>query len=205
MNYQEMESLFHEEQLDLNHRVRLQQQALDPNLFRGGWKPVREVNTVHKAGAAMAYVYGTIALILGWVQWENLYASIPLFIGAAAMYANAWFLPAQSIPEDNLERYSTAELCAKIADFRRYAMNRVWFDCAVVSLFIVVMLIGVQAFFFDTNVFTQPGQVGFTSWLIGAGTILFSVLGGGSMNKRNLKELQVIENQLADYSSDDYV
>jgi hypothetical protein len=205
MNDQEMEALFRQEQLDLNQRVRLQQQALDPNLFQSGWKPVREANTVHKAGAAMAYVYGTMALILGWVQWEVFYASIPLFLGAAAMFANGWFLPAQSIPEKNLERYSTAELCAKIANFRRYAMNRLWIDCAVVAFFGLVMLIGVQAFFYGTNVFTQPEQVGFTFWLIGAGMILFSVLGGGSMNKKQLLQLQKIEDQLSDYDADDYV
>jgi hypothetical protein len=205
MNYQEMETLFRQEQLDLNHRVRLQQQALDPDLFRSGWKPVKEVNNVHKAGAAMAYVYGTMALILAWVQWESLYASIPLLLGAMAMFANGWFLPAQSIPENNLERFSTAELCAKIVDFRRYAMKRIVFDCAAVSFFVITMLIGVQAFFYGTNVFTHPEQVGFTYWLIGAGVILFSVIGGGSMNKKSLKQLQDIENQLEGYGMDDYV
>jgi hypothetical protein len=205
MNYQEMEALFRQEQLDLNQRVRLQQQALDPDLFRSGWKPVKEANTVHPRGAAMAYVYGTMALILGWVQWEVFYASIPLFLGAAAMYANGWLLPAQSIPENNLERYSTAELCAKIADFRRYAMNRLWIDCAVVTFFVVVMLIGIQAFFYGTNVFIQPDQVDLSFWLIGAGIILFSVIGGGSMNQEHLRKLQAIEDQLAGYGSDDLV
>jgi hypothetical protein len=205
MNYQEMEAIFRQEQLDLNQRGSLQQQALDPNLFKSGWKPVKEANTVHKAGAAMAYVYGTMALILGWVQWEVFYASIPLFLGAAAMFANGWFLPAQSIPENSLERYSTAELCTKIADFRRYAMNRLWIDCAVVAFFVIVMLIGVQAFFYGNNVFTQPEQVGLSFWLIGGGVILFSIFGGASMNKKQLLQLQAIEYQLAGYGTDDYV
>jgi hypothetical protein len=205
MNYQEMEVLFRQEQLDLNQRISLQEQALDPNLFQSGWEPIREANTVHKTGAAMAYVYGTIALLLGCVLWDELFASIPLFLGAIAMYANAWFLPAQSIPENNLERYSTVELCAKIVEFRRYAMNRIWIDCAVVSLFGIVMLIGVQAFFYGTNVFTQPEQVGFAFWVTAAGAILLSVLGGGSMNKKQLLQLQAIESQLAGYEADDLV
>lgn len=205
MNYQEMEAIFRQEQLDLNRRGNLQQQALDSNLFKSGWKPVKEVNAVHKAGAAMAYVYGTMALILGWVQWDVFYASIPLFLGAAAMFANGWFLPAQSIPEKNLERYTTAELCAKIASFRRYAMNRIWIDGAVVAFFAIVMLIGVQAFFYGTNVFTQPEQVGLSFWLIGGGAILFTLFGSGSMNKKQLIQLQAIENQLEGYGADDYV
>ncbi|MFK8163492.1 MAG: hypothetical protein AB8H12_13650 [Lewinella sp.] len=206
MNYQQIESLFRQEQLELDQSLRLNLAAVDLRRLQRDWKSVRSTNTVHRVGGLFGMIYVVLASILAYTNWQDQMISLPLVAGAVALLINGFLFPVQTVPTINLERFSVAELADKLRDFQRYAMRRFPFDVAAVVIFLLALFNWTLRLHYGIDPFLPINDgLAWRVWpIIGALTVVPMLL-AWRMNEKSVRELRELEERLRGYEAEEYV
>lgn len=206
MNYQQLEELFRQDQIELDRNLRLNLAAVDFRQLRRDWKAVRATNIIHVVGGLAGMAYALLAGILAYAHWETPAVGMPLAAGALALLINGALFPVQKVPTANLERFTALELADSLKSFQRYALRRFPFDVAAVVIFLLALLNWALRFRFGIDPFLPMNDgLGWRVWPTVFVFVVLPMYFAWRMNEKSVQELRELEERLRGYEMEEFV
>ncbi|MEL7160165.1 MAG: hypothetical protein AAFN92_05355 [Bacteroidota bacterium] len=205
MNYQEMETMFREEQRSLDRQLHLSLSAVDLKKMGRDWWMVRRSAGRMQAGGWADKLTFSGSLFIIYLQPESWLAYLPFIAWATSLLINLNFFPFRPLPKDALERFTTAELAREVARLRQYVSKRNLFDLFGIGLWLFTFYAWYYSWQLGVNLVENPEELPPFLRNLFLGGMVFFVIAGNLMTLANIQQLRKVEEKLKGFYEDEYV